>query len=208
MSIFDKFIKKVTTQHSIPLYSPERNSYCNSFGKPLDRLEDGDLPWGWVSANHEFTSKIENEYSCFLKCWVDSRTKSPKEQFVALRALLQYISDVKNLCTSKNECYILWCNNYLLNDEHVKKLNDEFRNLSANLDVLQTEYENKMSHLATLDQDLYDFILNHPGILQKEVYKQFPADVKDAISGTLYNWDKEGRIKREKSGNSYIINCY
>ena len=45
----------------------------NTNEKPSDKLVDGDLPWGWVTANKDFTNKIEQEFHYFWQTWIDSK---------------------------------------------------------------------------------------------------------------------------------------
>ena len=212
MGIFDKLMNKIVPAKSIPLYSPtqqsqsvQQNQTFNTFGEPLNQLVDGDLPWGWVTANRAFIDKIQNEYSYFLTQWNTCNDRAPIERLAILKSLLRYISDVQKLCASKDECYQLWCNEYLLNAKQLNELQSECKYLSENINTLQTDYQNKEKQLMTLDDDLYAFLLKHPGIIQKDIYNHFPFDIKGVIADTLYAWDKTGKIKRTKSGNSYII---
>ena len=213
MGIFDKLMNKIVPAKSMPLYSPtqqsqsvQQNQTFNSFGEPLNQLADGDLPWGWVTANRAFIDKIQNKYSYFLTQWNTCNDHAPIERLAILKSLLRYISDVQKLCASKDECYQLWCNEYLLSAKQLKKLQDEYKYLSENINTLQSDYQNKEKHMMTLNHDLYSFLLEHPGIMQKDIYNHFPYDIKSSITEILYDWDKNGKIERTKKGNSYIVN--
>lgn len=50
-----------------------------------------------------------------------------------------------------------------------------------------------------------DIIKSNPGILQKDIYKQFDVTVKPDIQEILYFLGKNGKILREKVGNSYSL---
>ncbi|MBQ8261700.1 MAG: hypothetical protein IJZ00_05395 [Lachnospiraceae bacterium] len=49
------------------------------------------------------------------------------------------------------------------------------------------------------------FVLSNPGVIQSDLYKKMPQYDKNEISNTLYWWEKEGKIRREKSGRSYAL---
>lgn len=92
----------------------------NSFSEPLDKLVDGDLPWGWVTANKDFTDKIRKEFSFFWNAWIDTRNGEPSKEMNALKSLLQYMDDVQRMCDHKGECFGFWCSNYLMGKEKIK----------------------------------------------------------------------------------------
>ena len=47
---------------------------------------------------------------------------------------------------------------------------------------------------------------NVEGILQKDIYKQIPDASKSEIQHTICELEAEGKITKEKSGNSYLLN--
>ena len=102
------FLKKKNTAPQ-----PE-NVKTNSLGEPLDKLVDGDLPWGWLYANKDFTDKITAEYRHFLQCWWEEIGKDPRRECAALKSLLQYMDDVQQLCDQKGECFAFWCTTDLI----------------------------------------------------------------------------------------------
>lgn len=177
----------------------------NSFNEPLDKLVDGDLPWGWTAHNKDFTDKISKEYSYFLQAWVDARNKSPKELYSALKSFVLYMEDVEKTCKEKGECFEFWFDEILTGKDYLKKRKQELENLSANLSESQNEYEQKQKLLSNLDVSLLNFLQSNDGILQKDVYKHFDPLIKSEIQSVLYEWDKAGKIKRVKSGNTYKI---
>lgn len=183
---------------------PKDNNH-NTFGDPLDKLIDGDLPWGWVSHNRNFTEPIEKEYKYFLNIWVDSINKSPKELYSALKSFVLYMEDVKKICKEKGECFEFWFDEILTGKDYLKKRKQELESLFANLSESQNEYEQKQKLLSNLDTSLLNFLQSYDGILQKDVYKHFDPLIKSEIQSVLYEWDKAGKIKRVKSGNTYKI---
>lgn len=52
---------------------------------------------------------------------------------------------------------------------------------------------------------LKDYLIANPGVIQSELYKQFPQYDKNEISNALYWWEKDGKIRREKNGRSYAL---
>lgn len=44
-----------------------------------------------------------------------------------------------------------------------------------------------------------------PGVLQVALYKRFPDENRKVIQTTLLQLDKNGSVRREKSGNSYKV---
>lgn len=122
---------------------PTKNK-TNSFGDCLDRLtEAGELPFGWVYHNKNFVDKINHEYSVFLNIWLDSRNKSPMEQYSALKSFVLYLEDVEKLCISKGECFEFWYYEILTSKDYIPKRKNELHELVINMDALQKKYELK-----------------------------------------------------------------
>lgn len=94
----------------------------NSFGEPIDKLVDGDLPWGWMFHNKDFTDKIQAEFEHFRKEWADSRNGDPMKEYSSLKSLLLYIDDVQNLCDKKGECFSFWFSEILIDNNWRAKL--------------------------------------------------------------------------------------
>lgn len=185
--------------------SVPKNNNHNTFADPLDKLIDGDLPFGWVYHHRTFTELIEKEYNYFLNLWVDARNKSPKELYSALKSFVLYMEDVEKICKEKGECFEFWFNEILTGKGYLKKRKQELDILSATLSKTQSEYEKKQKLLSNIDTVLFDFLISHNGILQKDLYTHFDSSIKSDIQTLLYEWDKSGKIKREKLGNTYKI---
>ena len=52
---------------------------------------------------------------------------------------------------------------------------------------------------------LKDYLIANPGVIQSELYKQLLQYDKNEIPNALYWWEKDGKIRREKSGRSYAL---
>jgi hypothetical protein len=94
-----------------------------------ERLEDGELPWGWISRNKAFTGKIEREYTYFMNKWIDSRKKTQKEEYAALKSFVLYLEKVEKLCKIKGECFEFWFNEILTGKGYLEKRKKELETL-------------------------------------------------------------------------------
>lgn len=182
--------------------------------EPADDLEhldeDGELPWGWHTTNKEFTEKTEAEYSVLLRTWWDAKDSgNPIAEYEALEALIHYMTYIKELCESKDECFAYWCNNVLIGKGVIEKRKKEYIDLQLNMPTKVQEYEARQKTEAfkknLTDEMLIDAIKQNPDIAQKDFYKLYDPDFKHVISERLYFMAKEGKIERIKSGNSYIL---
>ena len=81
--------------------------------------ENGELPWGWIYQNREFTDKIQKEYSFFLNQWISSR--NTLNEYAALKSLILYIEDGMKLCDSFGECHVKWFNDCIADSDYLKK---------------------------------------------------------------------------------------
>lgn len=183
-------------------------NHGNTNTKPtvdLDHLDpDGGLPWGWRTANKEFTDKIRSEYNVFFQKWLDSRDEDPVTQYAEIKSFVLYMQDVKKLCVSKGECFVYW-RDELFADEYLEMRTKEMKHLEANIDQLQAEHERKKNELTDLDERVENTLKEHDGILQSDFVKLFDSTVQDEVRTKLYNMTQEGRLERVKSGRSYIL---
>lgn len=81
----------------------------NASGERMDRLTSkGDLPYGWAYANRDFTEKIEKEYNQFTDAYYKSKKNGMLKEYAALKSLIIYMEDVRELCKRKGECFEYW----------------------------------------------------------------------------------------------------
>ena len=205
MGLFDflKNIKKEnknTTHIDIVIKPREKSS-----SKPVVDLEhltaEGELPWGWMLHNREFTGKIGGEYTHFLNTWLDARKKSPKELYSALKSFILYLEDAERLCKSKGEHFEYWYYNILTAPDYLKKRKNELKELTENLDELQEVYEKKQN----LFPAVIELLKSNDGILQSEFKQLFDEPFQNEVSNILYNLHKEGKLERIKEGRTYIL---
>lgn len=178
----------------------------NEVEDKLDTLdENGELPWGWHYAHKEFIDKINNEYNYFLSCCSATKGQHPKEELSAVKSFLIYIEDVRKLCRSMGETYSFWCEEILIGN--IDWANERASYLEDNMQTLLEEYEKKkmlQEYEANLSNEtILKDIANNEGMLQKDFCKAYPYP--KVISNRLYWLEKEGKIERIKSGNSYIL---
>ena len=178
------------------------------FGTPddsttdLEHLDkDGRLPWGWLYHNKAFVDQINNEYSYFLRMWLDSKNQAPKKQYEALKSFVMYLEDVEKLCRSKGECFEFWFYRILTSPGYVEQRKEELNHLMLNFDSLQEVYEKTPQIKPTIEL----LIKEEDGILQSELKKMFDDVYQEAVSNALYELHKEGKIEKIKSGRSYTL---
>lgn len=177
----------------------------NSLNEPLDKLVNGDLPWGWITHNKDFIDKISSEYSYFLDNWIDTRSKSPKELYSSLKAFVLYMEDVEKLCKSKGECFEFWFYEILTGKNYLTIRKSELRKLEENLFEKQKVYEERQKKLLLLEDQIIQMLQAHDGILQSNFRKLFDESVQADVSNILYALQKDGKLNRTKSGRSYLL---
>jgi hypothetical protein len=122
-----------------------------------------------------------------FNCWREARLSEKGNNFKKTRSLYLKAS----------ECL-----------EQVEKLT-EHPPLADLLERLKTEYYNFVVHR----DPIYRLKLKHPllwikdhhGILQTELYKEFPNHNREDMTYVLYWAEREGLIRREKKGRSYEL---
>lgn len=200
-------VAKAAVKEGVSVEEYMKKQNVNSFNEPLDKLVDGDLPWGWITAHKDFTDKTQAEWGFFLQRWIESRKAHPTEQYGALKSLLMYLEDAQKLCHQKGECFAYWFDGCIASQDYIDKRKSELADLEANMDTYLQEYEERKEleafEASLTDEMIYDAIMQHEGMLQKDLCKLFPYP--KAISSKLYFMAKEGKIERTKSGNSYTL---
>lgn len=183
---------------------PPKATNTNSFGEPLGRLTlEGELPWGWIYANREFTEQTENEYRSFSDALIEAKKQGVKEYHAALRSLVMYMEDVKKLCESKGECFAEWATIMVANPATLDKHKEELEYYNQNIGEL-LKREQKMK---TLQADVLKVIVENPGILQTDVLKLFPSDMKPHVKNEIYQLWENQKIERVKEGRTYSLKC-
>lgn len=224
MGLFDVFKKKKATKEEITkqldeaqdigsmmvvlaqngLISKPKDKYHNSFGQEITHLtEDGELPWGWIYANRDFTEPIEEQYRYLQDTYISAKKedKGVRAVHAALKSFVTYMEDTKKLCESKGECFAEWSTLMVANDASIEMYRKDLVYMEENMDVLICK-EKLVKQMKT---DLLNIIKEEPGIVQADLYKRFDAELKGDVSSELYRLSASGVITREKSGRSYKL---
>ena len=141
------------------------------------------------------------------------RIKKVDDRIDVLKALVESYYDLRSKCISLGPDYQsyfsrMWehCHNSRNKDFcFIEKYEEELENLSANRDLLFSEQSLHEEKSKNLELEVVKILDQNPVILQTDIYKKFDPVVQKDIQSILYFMAKEGRIKREKAGNSYLI---
>lgn len=114
--------------------------------------------------------------------------------------MVLFIQDIQKQCALKDECFVFWFKNCVLTVDY-DDLYNKMIYIENNIDELMDTYNQQKQ----ASKKVIEIIRENPGILQKELYKLFSADLKNFLSSELYKLDYEEKIIREKSGNSYKL---
>lgn len=181
----------------------------NSFGDSVEHLVNGELPWGWETAKQSFIKPRDNKlYDLSIRA---SKANNIDEEIKLLEDFVAYFKEYEKECSEKGECY----EKYFL-DMHIKQPDkpkyawlkdkkDRLKYLKENYENIKEEAKIKDEQGKDLSKKLIEILSNNPGILQSDIYKQFHEVMKDEISSKLYFWNKNGKIRREKSGRSFKV---
>lgn len=93
-----------------------------------ERLENGELPWGWTTRNATFTQPISDTQSYYLHQWIFSPDNT-KEKYYALKSYITFLNDSKKLCEANGECAAKWFTDIIANDEYFEWRNKELEDL-------------------------------------------------------------------------------
>lgn len=163
--------------------------------------DEGELPWGWIHHNKEFTDRISSEYSYFLNLWLDARKKSPRELYPALKSFVIYLEDAEKLCVPMGECFEVWFYGLIASKDYIDKRKNELNELTENLEELQQIYEKKQLLL----QSVVNLLKANDGILQSDFKYLFDEPFQNDVTNILYHLHKEGKLERIKEGRTYIL---
>lgn len=88
---------------------------------------------------------------------------------------------------------------------YITRYETRLKYLKENYEELRYQETRHEESLVDLQPKLMSSISENQPILQSEIYKLFDISVKSDIRDMLYALEKEGKIKREKHGKSYLI---
>ncbi len=172
----------------------------NTLDEDLQHLsQDGELPLGWVYYFRDFISQQEKQIDAkWNKVYA---APSVKDKIDAYKRYFSTIESVGNTCKKAGECHYKWfCENILESTWYNQQINEYRR-----FEVESPELIKRDELLATLEPDIMNKLKGCEGVLQSDFIKLFDPLIKKDVSDFLYNADKYGKIKRTKSGRSYIL---
>lgn len=185
-------------------------NFFTEMAKPADDLdhldEDGELPWGWHTANKEFTDKISKEFNYYLNNWIKAKESgNPKEYKSTLKSLITYIEDCQSMCKAKGETYEYWYEG-IANHEYISRLKNDLKELEADFDRRVDVYD-YMNKIPSFKEAIIETIRNNDGILQKDLPSFFMAEpeVKMKVLDALYELTKDGKVEKVKQGRTNML---
>ena len=189
------------------IISAPKDDNHNTFGEPLDKLIDGELPWGWVSHKKDFIEPRDQKlFDLSIKA---GNEKNIDKEIKLLKEFIDFYYEYKKECIIKGECYEKY-----FSDMHMhchNSQNDDFEFVEPKIErlkYLQDNYDEiikKENLKKNIDSQVLELIKSNPGILQTDLYKKFDALIKEDISTFIYFATKNRLIRREKSGRTYKL---
>lgn len=142
--------------------------------------------------------------------------KSPQrvdDEIVMLESLIEHYEEIKQKCYALGPDYIeyftrSWAEIRSGRDdgpEYVTRYKKRLKYLLENREELVAQENLHEKELGGLEGRVLDVIKSSPGILQTDVYNHFHSIVKRDVQNIIYSMEKNGTIKREKSGRTYMI---
>ncbi|MBE6145069.1 MAG: hypothetical protein E7171_00445 [Firmicutes bacterium] len=194
------------------IISLDKDENHNASEKKLDKLNEEESSLEWLDDYQNFFKpRDEKLYDLSIQA---SKTDNIENEIKLLKKFVSYFEAYQNECKIKGKSYEKYFYDMHIQGSSKKGKPDYYwlnerkerlNYLEGNRDKLIEEKRFKEEALKDLPQKLKNIIRNNPGILQSEIYKEFDKILKDEISSQLYFWAKDGKIKREKSGNTYKI---
>ena len=190
----------------------EETEEHNMFRQEWDKLTpEGELPYGWREHNKGFYSEFENN---MVKYATSLKAAAVDQKIRTLKDMISEYYVFKDKCYSSGECYQkyfsdMWehCHNSRSQDfEYIQPYENELNELLKNYDSFKKKEQISEIYEGKLHDLILDIVSNHSGgILQTDVYKMFPGELKEEIQKELYFSERNGYITREKNGRTYLI---
>lgn len=120
---------------------------------------------------------------------------------------ISYANEYKEECIQKGVLFEKYF--YEMHMREGGKIKDKTKQWKKQLEELEDNYldvkevETAIAEAKdTIKEDLEKLISDNPSILQKDLYAHFSIHVKHLLLEALYQLQVEGKLKKEKSGNS------
>lgn len=130
-----------------------------------------------------------------------------------LSLLIDEYHEIQQKCYERGKEYIDYFNDTWVNIRadaldgagYIGRYTKRLEYLKRNYATLKAQEEMRSQILPNLEQNILLFVERNQPILQTNIYKAFDASVKEDIKDTLYLLAKNGKLKREKQGNTYLV---
>ena len=191
-------IAKILAENN--LISKPKDEFHNVFGEDIRHLSyDDNLPWGWEYYYKDFVEKQQKKIDAKWNAVYACRLTTDKLE--AYKKYFDTISGIGTLCQKTGECHYKWFCEAILGsvwyNDHLEKY-----------ERLKIEAPDLIKHeklLETLETDVMSKLAECEGVLQSDFIKMFDPVIKADVSSFLYQAEKSSKIKRTKSGRSYIL---
>lgn len=135
------------------------------------------------------------------------------ERRAALEGVVSTYYKIREKCIQLGPEYekyfsTMWehCHNSRNQDfSYIERFEKELRDLEWKYDELVAQEAIHDKESINLEEKVIALLKKSDNILQTDVYKHFHQSVKPDIQSIIYELEKNGIIKREKSGRTYII---
>lgn len=181
-------------------------SYYRSFE---ENIEIGQ----YYSANAEYIDRLEQDIwlpDLYSFESIDAALNHAQRALIAAQKLAEYCSKTE-LGRHYFEDMWMHCHNSQNPDfSFIDTIKERYLYLTHNYDTIKRDFElhkKRQQFLKTADEDVYKFIQNNPGILQKDVHKHFDPDLKPTIGTAINHLLKAERLDRIKQGNSFVLHA-
>jgi SMC interacting uncharacterized protein involved in chromosome segregation len=193
----------------------EPNEVFNHKGESLSRLTDkGELPWGWLAHNKAFIEDVKAEYNHYLTTWLESRSKDPTTHVKAVNSFVRYLEELEKTCQEKGECFAYWFEKVLLSPGYLDSrrmernlLHENFTKIEGQYNGLQAVVNDRLKKVDETKEEILQRLKENDGILQDDFIKLYEKVDQKGVRDFVYVLISEGRIKRTKSVQGFVLRC-
>nr|DAF29027.1 MAG TPA: hypothetical protein [Caudoviricetes sp.] len=200
---YDQHTPREETTTVKPSKSNINKSVQNKKEPDLSHLDkNGELPWGWIYANREFIAKVEDQNRYFTDSYSNAcKSLDVKKRYAALKSQVLFWNDAKKICKSKGECFEKWFSDIIANDDLINQKTTELKYIEDNIGNLLKLAELKKN----MRSDIIALVTDNDGILQTDIYKMYPEELKDFVVEQIAFLCHDKIIIKEKSGRTYAL---
>lgn len=135
------------------------------------------------------------------------------DEILLLETLIESYNDIENKCKVLGPEYVnyfekSWATvraNKPDGPSYVLRYKERLSYVKEHYVELKEAERRYEANSVDLSNRVWGYLQESQPVLQSKIYKSFDQSVKNDIREMLYFWEKQGKINREKSGNSYIV---